>query len=84
LRVSKQFTAAFDCEHRLALAPEYTFSEVLHAHGALTSNPKGFSYDVSMKMTRAFYINERKNVNLKCAPCFCMGLISTINRNAQI
>lgn len=36
------------------------FSEVLHAHRALTSNPKEFLYDFRIKMTIAYCINKRK------------------------
>lgn len=61
-----------------------TFSEVLHTHKALTSITKEFLYDFSIKMTLAYCINKRRNVNFKIYSMLTYGLINIINRNAQI
>lgn len=61
-----------------------TFSKVLHTQEALTSITKEFLYDFRIKMTLAYCINKRRNVNFKIYSMLTYGLINIINRNAQI
>lgn len=61
-----------------------TFSMVLRTQEALTSITKEFLYDFRIKMTLAYCINKRRNVNFKIYSMLTYGLINIINRNAQI